>query len=78
MQLNIARGVAKYSDFGHIEGYILTRRPASADRTARRQFQATGQPMNRTQASDAMKSRLPRYEAECVQRTKEITMTMIP
>jgi len=37
----------------------LTRRPASADRTARRQFQATGQPVNRTQASDAMTSRLP-------------------
>ena len=45
-----------------------TRRPASADRTARRQFQATGQPVNRTQASDAMTSRLPRYEAKCVQR----------
>jgi len=25
-----------------------TRRPASADRTARRQFQATGQPVSRT------------------------------
>jgi len=37
-----------------------TRRPASADRTARRQFQATGQPVSRTQASDAMTSRLPR------------------
>jgi len=46
----------------------LTRRPASADRTARRQFQATGQPVSRTQASDAMTSRLPRYEAKCVQR----------
>ena len=45
-----------------------TRRPASADRTARRQFQATGQPVSRTQASDAMTSRLPRYEAKCVQR----------
>jgi len=45
-----------------------TRRPASADRTARRQFQATGQPVNRTQASDAMTSRLPRYEAKCVQQ----------
>jgi len=30
------------------------------DRTARRQFQATGQPVSRTQASDAMTSRLPR------------------
>jgi len=44
-----------------------TRRPASADRTARRQFQATGQPVSRTQASDAVTSRLPRYEAKCVQ-----------
>jgi len=46
----------------------LTRRPASADRTARRQFQATGQLVSRTQASDAMTSRLPRYEVKCVQR----------
>jgi len=45
-----------------------TRRPASADRTARRQFQATGQSVSRTQASDAMTSQLPRYEAKCVQR----------
>jgi len=45
-----------------------TRRPASADRTARHQFQATGQPVSRTQASDAMTSRLPRYEAKCMQR----------
>jgi len=45
-----------------------TRRPASADRTARRQFQATGQPVSRMQASDAMTSRLPRNEAKCVQR----------
>jgi len=44
-----------------------TRRPASAVRTARRQFQATGKPVRRTQASDAMASRLPRYEAKCVQ-----------
>jgi len=28
---------------------------------------ATGQPVSRTQASDAMTSRLPRYEAKCVQ-----------
>jgi len=41
--------------------YTVTRRPASADRTARRQFQATGQPVSRMQASDAMTSRLPRY-----------------
>jgi len=47
---------------------LKTRRPASADRTARRQFQATGQPLSRTQASDAMTSQLPRYEAKCVQR----------
>ena len=46
----------------------ITRRPASADMTARRQFQVTGQPVSRTQASDAMTSRLPRYEAKCVQR----------
>jgi len=45
-----------------------TRRPASTDRTARRQFQAIGQPVSRTQASDVMTSRLPRYEAKCVQR----------
>jgi len=46
----------------------VTRRPASADRTACRQFQATSQPVSRTQASDAMTSRLPRYEMKCVQR----------
>ena len=45
-----------------------TRRPVSADRTARRQFQATGQPVSQMQASDAMTSWLPRYEAQCVQR----------
>jgi len=44
----------------HFQYTIKTRRPASADRTARRQFQATGQPVSRTQASDAMTSRLPR------------------
>jgi len=47
---------------------VVTRRPASADRTARREFQATGQPVSRTQASNAMTSQLPRYEAKCVQR----------
>jgi len=47
---------------------VSTRMPASADRTARCQFQATGQPVSWTQASDAMTSRLPRYEAKCVQR----------
>jgi len=46
----------------------ITRRPASTDRTVHRQFQATGQPVSRTQASDAMTSWLPRYEAKCVQR----------
>ena len=46
---------------------FITRRPASADTTARCQFQATGQPVSRTQASDAMASRLPHYEAKCVQ-----------
>ena len=30
---------------------VLTRRPASADRTARRQFQATSQPVSRMQAT---------------------------
>jgi len=30
-----------------------TRSPASADSSARRQFQATGQPVSRTQAIDA-------------------------
>ena len=47
---------------------VTTRGPASADRTARRQFRATGQLVSRTQASNAMTSRLPRYEAKCVQR----------
>ena len=36
------------------------RRPASADRTARRQFQATGHPVSRTQASEAMTCRAMR------------------
>jgi len=47
---------------------VATRRPAAADRTVRRQFQATAQPVSQTQASDAMTSRLPHYEAKCVQR----------
>ena len=46
--------------------WYFTRRPASADRTACRQFQATGQPVSRTQASNTMTSRLLRYEAKCV------------
>jgi len=56
---------------GKSEQYVLssvnTRRPASADRAARRQFQATGQLVSGTQANDVMTSRLPRYEAKCVQ-----------
>ena len=53
-----------------------TRRLASADRTVRHQFQATGQPVNRTQASDAMTSRLPCCEAKCV---REVCATqMLP
>ena len=47
---------------------LFTRTPASADRTARVQFQATGQSVSRTQASDAMTSRMPPYEVKCVQR----------
>ena len=38
--------------------YWRTRRPASADRTGRRQSQTAGQPVSRTQASDAMASLL--------------------
>ena len=52
----------------YVRSSVNTRRPASADRAARRQFQATGQLVSPTQASDAMTSRLPRYEAKCVQR----------
>jgi len=55
---------------------LFTRRPASADRTARRQFQATGQPVIRTQASDTMTSRLPRYEAKCA--TQVLPMGVAP
>jgi len=51
-----------------LQTWLPTRRPASADRTARRQFQATGQPVRRTQANDTMTTRLPRYDAKCVQR----------
>ena len=47
-----------------------TRRPASADRTARRQFQATGQPVSRTQASGAMTSRLRSVASSALRRTK--------
>ena len=48
---------------------FATRRSPSADRTVRRQFQATGQPASRTQASDEMTSRLLRYEPKWVQRS---------
>jgi len=48
---------------------VITRRPATVDRTARRQFQAIGQPVSPTQASDAMTSQLPGYDAKCVQRS---------
>jgi len=41
--------------------------PASTDRTARRQFQATGQPVSQMQDSDVMTSQLPRCEAKWVQ-----------
>ena len=61
----VANKAKFYKAFNSIFG---TRRPASADRTARRQFQATGQPVSRTQASDGMTSRLPSYEAKYVQR----------
>ena len=40
----------------------------NGDKTPPCQFQATGQPVSQTQASDAMTSGLPRYEAKCVQR----------
>ena len=45
---------------------ISTRSPASGGRTARHLFQATGQPVSRTQTSDAQTSLLPHYEANCV------------
>ena len=44
---------------------VSTRRPASADKTMRCQFQVTGQPVSRTQASDAMTSRLPIWGEVC-------------
>ena len=60
-------GQSKYHYYAVLT--IINKKEASADRTARRQFQAaTGQPVSRTQASDAMTSRLPRYEAKYVQR----------
>jgi len=58
----MARGPIVYLDTKSSENsrrkQAWTRRPASADRTARRQLQATGQPVSRTQASDALTSRL--------------------
>jgi len=62
---NFCRAIS--SQLRHINNR-KTRTPSSADRTARHQFQATGQPVSRTQASDAMTSWQPRYEAKCVQR----------
>ena len=56
---------------------IQTRRPASNDRTVHRQFQATGQPVSRTHASDAMTSRLPRYKAKCG-ATQVLPMRVVP
>jgi len=67
-QSNVAE-IWRYFNFSRRRpppSWIFTRRPASADRTACRQFQATGQPVSQTQASDAMTSRLPRYEAKYV------------
>jgi len=61
------RRLRSWSKFSVTRSLDETRRSASADRTARRQFQAIGQPVSRTQASDAMAMRLPRYEAKCVQ-----------
>ena len=60
------------------EWKIKTTRSASAVRTARHQFQATGQPVSWTQASDAMTSPLLSYEAKCVQRTKVLPMRVGP
>ena len=56
------------SNYASCTKHIVTGRLASTDRTARHQFQATGQPTGRTQASDAITSRLSRCEAKCVQR----------
>jgi len=64
-----SKGCRQQAHCKHALEQSLTRRPASVDGTARRQFQATGQPVSRTQASDATTSRLPRYEAKCVQRS---------
>jgi len=61
-----------------IPSIVRTRRPASADRTARRQFQATGQPVSRTQASHPMTSRLSRYEAKLVCATQVLPMRVGP
>jgi len=65
--LIMADVIIVFEVFPHVTPAI-TRRPASADGTARRQFQATGQPVSRTQSSDAVTSRLPCYEVKCVER----------
>jgi len=67
LRMHLFLTIYNESEFAVFRLLNTTRRPASADRTARRQFQATGQPVSRTQASDAMTPRLPRYEAKCVQ-----------
>jgi len=46
-----------------------TRRPPSAERTARRQFQTNGQSVSQTQASDAMTSRLLRHGCHAMRRS---------
>ena len=45
--------------FGHVLKTLVGKAVASADRTVHCQFQATGQPVSRMQASDAMTSWLP-------------------
>jgi len=42
--------------------------PLTGHRAANLRLLAIGQSVSRTQASDAMTSQLPRYEAQCVQR----------
>ena len=49
-------------------GHCVNKKASVRWQPARRQFQAIGQPVSRTQASDAMTSRLARYDAKCVQR----------
>jgi len=66
--VNLIQHPKQHLGSAHWCNQCWTRRPASADRTARRQFQATGQPVSWTEASDAMTSWLSRYEVKCVQR----------